>query len=1386
MTQSSHEASVSSLLSNSNDCQKDVVVAQVPTGKDVDTANSNSKSQPSWSSKKRAKEERRNKRKQQEEKQKLMEEHKQKLEQNQQRKVRKKKSPPIKKKKSKDSRRKEETATSSNIKQSNKHNSKQKPIVLDNGFDADDESDVSVFLLETTKTKSQTQKHQSIDNDNDDDDETLETPYYQSFAFEGASQLQPLLGTSKANQEPLRPGDVIQYTHPMYVAGNRAGHRVSQIMAIHPHRPEFVLDLDNGELLPKDHRIKRVQEYVSNKTKSGSKLYAHDGIYRNMDDFRWIPGTLDSTRVTGMARQVQQIKAMLAEGKKNIHQKVKQIYQKSDNSSCSSSDDDSDDLFSSRRKKQREAASRRNNNNNGNQDVSSSSNAGDLKLPSKTSNVSVKNAIVEDLLLSSSSSDDDDLLVTQKQQPIKAVPPPSREQQLKEMMDSDYDSDDSSLLIDPFASPPKKKEGMDVKHANKKMDGNNATDDKMDGTKADDEMGSSNHISTSNVQLQALTTPSVNARPKFSLGRCQQSKTKSVQRTPMVAAATITRAPITQQQPKKMPVVHERHGGDDSDSDSDSNVLPPNERSKTNSTRQSNSTTATKSATTGAVKTATSPIDLQDETPSKELAEKVQTAHKHRYSGNNDDHMAAAPKQQQQVETAKTNPKDRKLHPSSIDLLDSDTDDEKAPTKQHQKQQEKQAASIDEAVVTTRQEKHQASTNKPVDQGPQTFRALHSPDSESDSHSPPMKKQQHHKGALDKPYRKPKKDRELNLSSIDLTHSSDSESSLSDDNEDDGLSPRRTIDGKKPFPALRTPTATGRNKQGLSLSQKSDVFEFHSQEDDPPNTFAASGPNSSTKKASPRITPIRVRDVAKEKKKRSSSSTKKKKSVSQLIYEGATSGSTKSPMPKTSPTNPAPSAARRFPRTQADAITGDNRKNDTDLGKVVDSSTVSETSSEFEGESTTATEELSAKQTKLVAGVKRPKQGTEEVVDENNEVDTVSSVGTANSSGSDTSDTEKERRNSTSELRLVTLTSPARKKKQDVRATYTSPLQEAFAAVEQVEAEADAKKEQAFSDPFKSSDEESEASDDKRVTLKWKPTQKKERSPKVNSSVRKQESTSAARKAKESSKSATLSLTVTAKRKKTTSLPTQVLLGSLKESSNPRQQSTREKAVKKTAKASSAKNSSESAASSGEPTHPKKKSNTEAPQLQSQKSNDSDSDDTDWGTCVRIPPKAPTQAPMSSTSNRSSDHVGLSNDSISSGTPASPARSDSSDDSVVVMPKPAARGAQPNISLLTIASKQQECCSPQIEDDSDEISSDDDDADAELVGRKVTPKSGGRLDRPLTDMNGSGTNRSSNRKQKRQQKKKSSSSKKKKMEKARLSGPGRLSFTTVSRSYHNM
>ena len=110
----------------------------------------------------------------------------------------------------------------------------------------------------------------------DDDGSDLEVPYTQNLGLpEDGHPHARLLPMSKAMgqeedegpREPLRPGDVIAYTHPLYVAGHRDGLRVALILGTRPtgrhgHNSDHVaLTLDNGEILPGDTQVRRCKEY---------------------------------------------------------------------------------------------------------------------------------------------------------------------------------------------------------------------------------------------------------------------------------------------------------------------------------------------------------------------------------------------------------------------------------------------------------------------------------------------------------------------------------------------------------------------------------------------------------------------------------------------------------------------------------------------------------------------------------------------------------------------------------------------------------------------------------------------------------------------------------------------------------------------------------------------------------------------------------------------------------------------------------------------------------------------------------------------------------------------------------------------------------------------
>ncbi|CAB9506152.1 expressed unknown protein [Seminavis robusta] len=211
---------------------------------------------------------------------------------------------------------------------------KTKPTIhtLDNDSSSDDADDEG-------------EEPQNFD---DDDDSDMEAPYYQPLKFPGLSQmlLDPI-PAKKVQEEPLRPGDIIEYTNPLFVAGSKQGRRVAQVLAV-KSRGDFVLELDNDELLPNDTRIRRVREFRDN------RLFQHAGIYRQVEDFKLVAGRLTNEKF--LQRKVQKIKKILEEGSKEAQKIFLETFQKgkthknnggsSSSSSSSSSDSHSSDSSS--------------------------------------------------------------------------------------------------------------------------------------------------------------------------------------------------------------------------------------------------------------------------------------------------------------------------------------------------------------------------------------------------------------------------------------------------------------------------------------------------------------------------------------------------------------------------------------------------------------------------------------------------------------------------------------------------------------------------------------------------------------------------------------------------------------------------------------------------------------------------------------------------------------------------------------------------------------------------------------------------------------------------------------------------------------------------------
>mmetsp|Transcript_24935 Transcript_24935/g.60029 ORF Transcript_24935/g.60029 Transcript_24935/m.60029 type:complete len:991 (-) Transcript_24935:48-3020(-) len=135
------------------------------------------------------------------------------------------------------------------------------------------------------------------DDDDDDDDESdneadeLDVPYTQAITFD-PDDFGPV---EEQSNEPIRPGDVIEYYSPIFVAGDARGLRQATVLSVDPNQ-EMPLVLNNGEVLPNTTTVKRI------KVMSEGELVDHPGIFRSMHMFRLVKrGT--ATAADGIAME---------------------------------------------------------------------------------------------------------------------------------------------------------------------------------------------------------------------------------------------------------------------------------------------------------------------------------------------------------------------------------------------------------------------------------------------------------------------------------------------------------------------------------------------------------------------------------------------------------------------------------------------------------------------------------------------------------------------------------------------------------------------------------------------------------------------------------------------------------------------------------------------------------------------------------------------------------------------------------------------------------------------------------------------------------------------------------------------------------------------------
>jgi len=116
------------------------------------------------------------------------------------------------------------------------------------------------------------------------------------------------------SNEPIRPGDVIEYYSPIFVAGDARGLRQATVLSTDPH-DDMPLVLSNGEGLPTNTKVKRI------KVNEGGDLLDHSGIFRPIYRFKLSKrGT--ATAADGVAHEAARFTKIMQKNMSKLKEKA--------------------------------------------------------------------------------------------------------------------------------------------------------------------------------------------------------------------------------------------------------------------------------------------------------------------------------------------------------------------------------------------------------------------------------------------------------------------------------------------------------------------------------------------------------------------------------------------------------------------------------------------------------------------------------------------------------------------------------------------------------------------------------------------------------------------------------------------------------------------------------------------------------------------------------------------------------------------------------------------------------------------------------------------------------------------------------------------------------
>jgi len=142
---------------------------------------------------------------------------------------------------------------------------------------SDDDDGSARKVLDSKRVQFEVEENTEDDEADDNEMDDLDVPYTQAITFDPDD-----FGTvEQKSNEPIRPGDVVEYYTPIFVAGDPRGLRQATVLAVDP-KEEMPLTLSNAEGIPNSTKVKRIKVMLE------GDLVDHPGIYRSIYRFKLV------------------------------------------------------------------------------------------------------------------------------------------------------------------------------------------------------------------------------------------------------------------------------------------------------------------------------------------------------------------------------------------------------------------------------------------------------------------------------------------------------------------------------------------------------------------------------------------------------------------------------------------------------------------------------------------------------------------------------------------------------------------------------------------------------------------------------------------------------------------------------------------------------------------------------------------------------------------------------------------------------------------------------------------------------------------------------------------------------------------------------------------